>query len=97
MYINIRHERGAGPHQLSTDTRISLKAVGFWWKLWDVTNQITEDKRWTFNDFIREYCADGLDACRGAFQELKRYGYIVEVKHKCLADRDYIMRDRTED
>lgn len=78
MFSNITHKYGDGEHHISTDSRLSLKARGLWFVLWSINAEEGSDEKFTLHGFVREYSGEGLAATRGAFLELKHYGYIVE-------------------
>lgn len=77
MYENVEFKHGEGAHHISTDRRLSLKAKGLWFTIWSLRPEEGPDK-FTLAEFIKDYSGEGLAATRGAFQELKNYGYIKE-------------------
>lgn len=95
MLTNVKHEQGHGPYSITDDRRISLKARGLWFTIWNLCTMINEDRRFVVQDFIGNYAADGHAATVNAFRELKYYGYIKE-EGAAYQRRFYTLYDRTE-
>ena len=88
--IIVEHVNGSGRNTIANDKRLSMKARGLWFILWDYS--VNHGGTFELPRFKKEVIGEGEHATKTAFEELQTFGYFVRKDKGC-----YELRDRSAD